>query len=107
MHHVRKKYACPACERNGDNPRMETATKPETAIEKGLAGPGLLAYIATCKFSEYLPFYRIEDIFARQGFEIRRPIAESFRSLDWAVYIIDTASPCSRRCFAQHTTDPA
>jgi transposase len=72
LHHVRKKYACPACEHNGDNPRMETATKPETAIEKGLAGPGLLAYIATCKFSEYLPFYRIEDIFARQGFEISR-----------------------------------
>ena len=69
---MRKKYACPACERNGDNPRMETATKPETAIEKGLAGPGLLAYIATSKFSEYLPFYRIEDIFARQGFEIPR-----------------------------------
>jgi transposase len=72
LHHVRKKYACPACEHNGDNPRMETATKPETAIEKGLAGPGLLAYIATSKFSEYLPFYRIEDIFARQGFEIPR-----------------------------------
>src|SRR5437764_3074549 len=42
LHHVRKKYACPACEHNGDNPRMETATKPETAIEKGMAGPGLL-----------------------------------------------------------------
>jgi hypothetical protein len=51
---------------------MKTATKPETAIEKGMAGPGLLAYIATSKFSEYLPFYRIEDIFARQGFEIPR-----------------------------------
>src|SRR5215469_343324 len=72
LHHVRKKYACPTCEHNGDNPRMESAAKPETAIEKGLAGPGLLAYIATCKFSEYLPFYRIEDIFARQGFEIPR-----------------------------------
>jgi transposase len=72
LHHVRKKYACPACERNGDNPRMETAAKPETAIEKGLAGPGLLAYIATSKFSEYLPFYRMEDIFTRQGFEISR-----------------------------------
>ena len=59
LHHVRKKYACPACEHNGDNPRMETATKPETAIEKGLAGPGLLAYIATCKFSEYLPFVSV------------------------------------------------
>jgi transposase len=72
LHHVRKKYACPACEHNGENPQMETAAKPENAIEKGLAGPGLLAYIATSKFSEYLPFYRIEDIFARQGFEISR-----------------------------------
>jgi hypothetical protein len=25
IHHVRKKCACPACESNGDNPRMETA----------------------------------------------------------------------------------
>ena len=72
MHHVRKKYACAACESNGDNPRMETAAKPETAIEKGLAGPGLLSYIVTSKFTDYLPLYRLEDIFARQGFEISR-----------------------------------
>ena len=51
---------------------METAAKPETAIEKGMAGPGLLAFIVTSKFSDYLPFYRLEDIFARQGFEISR-----------------------------------
>jgi transposase len=72
IHHVRKKYACPACESNGDNPRIETAAKPEAAIDKGLAGPGLLAYIVTSKFSEYAPLYRLEDIFARQGFEISR-----------------------------------
>ena len=39
---------------------------------KGLAGPGLLAYIVTSKFADYLPLYRLEDIFARQGFEISR-----------------------------------
>ena len=72
IHHVRKKYACPACEGNGDNPRIETAAKPGTAIDKGLAGPGLLAYIVTTKFAEYVPLYRLEDIFARQGFEISR-----------------------------------
>jgi transposase len=72
IHHVRKKYACPGCETNGDNPRMETAAKPETAIDKGMAGPGLLAYIVTSKFSDYLPLYRLEDIFQRQGFEISR-----------------------------------
>ena len=72
IHHVRKKYACPGCESHGDNPRMETAAKPETAIDKGMAGPGLLAYIVTSKFSDYVPLYRMEDIFQRQGFEISR-----------------------------------
>ena len=72
LHHVRKKYACAACEQNGENPRMETAAKPQTAIEKGLAAPGLLSYIVTSKFAEYLPLYRLEDVFARQGFEISR-----------------------------------
>jgi transposase len=72
IHHVRTKYACPGCESNGDNPRITAAEKPETAIDKGLAGPGLLAYIVTSKYSDYLPLYRLEDIFARQGFEISR-----------------------------------
>ena len=72
IHHVRKKYACPGCESNGGNPHIEAAAKPETAIDKGMAGPGLLAYIVTSKFSDYLPLYRLEDIFQRQGFEISR-----------------------------------
>jgi transposase len=72
IHHVRKKYACPGCESSGECPQMKTAAKPESAIDKGLAGPGLLAYIVTSKFSDYLPLYRLEDIFARQGFEISR-----------------------------------
>jgi transposase len=44
------------------------AAKPAMAIDKGLAGPGLLAYIVTSKFADYLPLYRLEDIFVRQGF---------------------------------------
>jgi transposase len=43
IQHLRKKYACPACENAGAGFRIETAAKPETVIEKGLAGPGLLA----------------------------------------------------------------
>ena len=72
LHHVRKKYACAGCETNGENPSIQSAKKPETALDKGLAGPGLLAYIVTSKFSDYLPLYRLEDIFSRQGFEISR-----------------------------------
>ena len=72
IHHVRKKYACPGCEGVGENPQMEVAAKPEAAIEKGMAGPGLLAYIVSSKYSDYLPLYRLENIFERQGFEISR-----------------------------------
>lgn len=72
IQHVRKKYACPECERNGGGAWIEAAAKPEAPVDKGLAGPGLLAYIVTGKFSDYLPLYRLEDIFERQGFEISR-----------------------------------
>ncbi len=72
IQHIRKKYACPSCESNGESPQMETAPKPDIAIDRGMAGPGLLAYIVTSKFNDYLPLYRLEDIFVRQGFEISR-----------------------------------
>ena len=72
IHHVRKKYACADCEHKGDSPQMEVAAKAEAVIDKGMAGPGLLAFIVTSKFSDYLPLYRLEDIFERQGFEISR-----------------------------------
>ncbi len=88
IHHVRKKYACPGCESHGDNPRIETAAKPEAAIDKGMAGPGLLAYIVTSKFSDYLPLYRLEDIFQRQGFEISRATQSV-----WCGDVADLAAP--------------
>ena len=72
IQHVRKKYACPHCEKEGESPQITAAAKPEQAIDKGLAGPGLLAYIVTSKFSSYLPLYRLEDMFARQGFALSR-----------------------------------
>src|SRR5215475_8548579 len=88
LHHVRKKYACPGCEKAGENPQMEVAAKPEAAIEKGMAGPGLLGYIVTSKFSDYLPLYRLEDIFERQGFAISR----ATQSI-WCGDVADLAEP--------------
>ncbi len=69
---VRQKYARAGCESSGDNPQMEAAAKAETAIDEGLAGLGLPAHIVTSKLADYLPLYRLEEIFARQGFEISR-----------------------------------
>ena len=72
VEHVRMKYACRECEQNALNPNIELADKPLEPIEKGMAGPGLLAYVVTAKFADYLPLYRLENIFARNGFEIDR-----------------------------------
>jgi transposase len=72
IEHVRCKYACKQCERNADNPQIALADKPSQPIDKGMAGPGLLAYVVTSKFSDYLPLYRLQNIFERNGFEIDR-----------------------------------
>lgn len=72
IEHIRFKYACKQCDQNGEGANIELADKPTQPIEKGLPGPGLLAFIVTSKFADYLPLYRLESIFARSGFEIDR-----------------------------------
>ncbi len=46
--------------------------QPQQPIEKGLAGPGLLAYVVTSKLADHLRLYRLEQIFARQQVHISR-----------------------------------
>lgn len=71
--HVQHKYACRSCEQNGYNPNITLATKTNgSPIDKGLPGPGLLAYVVTAKFADFLPLHRLQHIFARQGFELDR-----------------------------------
>lgn len=65
---VMEKLACT----NGCDASVITAEKPMQPVEKGLAGPGLLAHIATSKYADHLPLYRMEGIFAREGIEISR-----------------------------------
>jgi transposase len=71
--HIQHKYACRCCEQEGQNPNIELGQKKDASpIDKGMAGPGLLAYIATSKYADFLPLYRLEGIFQRQGFELDR-----------------------------------
>jgi transposase len=66
IEHACQKYACPkGC-------TVVTAPKPAAPIEKGLAGPGLLAQVAVSKFGDHLPLNRQESIFARHGLELSR-----------------------------------
>lgn len=67
IEHVCVKYVCSSCKEN-----IDIAAKPPQPIEKGLPGPGLLAYVVLGKFGDHLPLYRLEDQTARFGFTIRR-----------------------------------
>ena len=72
LRHIRHKYACRRCEHDGYNPQIAAAPKPAQPIDKGLPGPGLLAFVATSKLGDHLPLYRLEHIFSRQNIEIAR-----------------------------------
>ena len=67
VQHVQFTYSCPHCPEH-----IETAPKPPQPIERGLAGPGLLARVATSKLDDYLPLYRQELILARAGLFLAR-----------------------------------
>jgi transposase len=66
IRHVRPKFSCRGCD------LVVEAPAPSRPIERGLAGPGLLAHILMSKFGDHLPLYRQSEIYARQQVEISR-----------------------------------
>jgi transposase len=54
------------------SPVVVVAAKPAQPIDKGLPGPGLLAFIITSKYFDHLPLHRQEAILARLGVDIPR-----------------------------------
>lgn len=67
IRHVRKTYACKACEA-----APVTADKPAQLIEKSLASPSVLAMLLTTKYADDIPLYRFEKMLSRHGVEIPR-----------------------------------
>jgi len=66
IRHVRPKFACGACD------RVIEAPAPTRPVERGLAGPALLAHVLISKYGDHLPLYRQSEIYARQGVDIGR-----------------------------------
>ena len=63
---VRPKLACACCDKIVQG---EAASRP---IERGMAGPGLLAHVLVSKYCDHLPLYRQAEIYARDGVELDR-----------------------------------
>lgn len=72
IRHVRPKYACKNCEGLEDEHPVKIAPMPPQIVDKGIATPGLLAYVLVSKFCDAIPFYRQETLFRRIGVELSR-----------------------------------
>ena len=68
IRHVRPKMACKCCD------VIVQAPAPSRPIERGIAGPGLLAHILVAKFADHLPLYRQSVIYARDGVDLDRAL---------------------------------
>ena len=52
--------------------RVVEAPAPARPIERGLAGPRLLAHVITAKYADHLPLFRQSEIYARKGVDLER-----------------------------------
>ena len=66
IRHVRTKLVCIRCD------RIVQAAAPSRPIERGIAGPGLLAHVLVSKYCDHLPLYRQSEIYARAGVPLDR-----------------------------------
>jgi transposase len=66
IRHVRTKLSCTKCD------CIVQAAAPSRPIERGVAGPGLLAHVLVSKYADHLPLYRQSEIYARHGVELER-----------------------------------
>jgi transposase len=66
IRHVRPKLCCTRCD------VILQAAAPSRPIDRGLAGPGLLAHVLVAKYADHLPLYRQSEIYAREGIDLDR-----------------------------------
>lgn len=66
IRHVRPKFSCTSCS------QIVQAAAPSRPIERGIAGPGVIAHVLTAKYCDHQPLYRQSQIYARDGIELER-----------------------------------
>jgi transposase len=103
--HVRPKMSCRCCEGITQPPA------PSLPINRGLAGPGLLAHVLVGKFCDHLPLHRQAEIFARNGIDLDRStladwVGQCARLLRPLVEAVGVHVMAAARVHADDTTIP-
>ena len=88
IEHVRPKYACRTCEKDGISNTVKQAPVPHSVIPKGYATPSLLSQIITSKYQYGLPLYRQESMFKQHGIELSRKTMA-----DWIIRCAELFKP--------------
>ena len=88
IEHVRPKYACRTCDKDGISNTIKQAPVPHSVIPKGYATPSLLSQIITSKYQYGLPLYRQEAMFKQHGIEISRKTMA-----DWIIRCAELFKP--------------
>jgi len=103
--HVRPKMSCRCCE------SITQAPAPSLPINRGVAGPGLLAHVLVGKFCDHLPLHRQAEIFARNGIDLDRStladwVGQCARLLRPLVEAVGVHVMAAARVHADDTTVP-
>lgn len=85
--HRRAKYACSGCKET-----VKTAPGPAKLIEKGLAGPTLLAHVVQSKYEDALPLQRLRKIYQRAGVDL-----SVSTMCDWVAAVAEQVRPIVER----------
>jgi len=72
VEHIRSVYSCRNCEKNNDHVPIVKAPMPEPVIKGSLATSSAVAHIMTQKYVMYVPLYRQEQDWSRQGVSLSR-----------------------------------
>ena len=91
---VRFQYACKKCYST-----IKLSDLPAQPIEKGKFSPSLLSYLMIQKFEYYLPCYRLERWFARQGVPVSRATISA--SLIKAAFLLEPIVDCLHKKIEQ------
>ena len=72
VRHIRTKYACRSCEKEGERTAPVLAPLGAPLLPGSMASPSVLGYVMSQKYELAVPLYRLEQYFLGRGLEISR-----------------------------------